>query len=123
MGGGASVHKRRDNGSDTSNDAGGGSSSQKPVKTTGFRIRRKKQKESSLPSALRRSQQGSMGKLEKGEYFFQVHCFHSTLYYGVLWRRALHYVFSIIYLPHAKTETAWFSWEEVDMPNNNGYFS
>lgn len=72
MGGGASVHKRRDNSSDSSNDAsargGGSSSSQKQSKSTGFKIRRRKQKESLQTSALRRSQQGSMGKLERGEF-------------------------------------------------------
>jgi hypothetical protein len=77
MGGGASVHKRRDNTSGSSNDSKlPPSSSQKQTKTSGFRIRRRKQKDTSQPaSGLCRSQQGSMGKLEKGKFVAFIHTY------------------------------------------------
>lgn len=66
MGGGASVHKRRDNSDSSNGSSHRGSSSQKQSKS-GFRIRKRKQKETNSTSGLSRSHQGSMGKLERGK--------------------------------------------------------
>jgi len=72
MGGGASVHKRQDNNSDSSTASSRnreGSSSQKQSKS-GFRIRNKRKQKGSTPTGstpLSRANQGSMGKLERGK--------------------------------------------------------